>query len=193
MSLQSWQEALAVAKVAGTTLSSFTTAASTLPTAARCTLQPGFFQPGKVLRINAMGALSNVVTAQPTFTFSVNLGATGTTSVFSGGAMLTSTTAHTTVPLYLDLILTCRAEGSGTSANLMGQGCVTCQAFLVSGATADAVTNGHTTLMIPNTAPAVGSGFDSTITNVLDLMLACGTSNAANAFTLHQYTLESLN
>jgi hypothetical protein len=45
---------------------------------------------------------------------------------------------------------------------------------------------------VPNTAPALGTGFDSTVANVADLFAACGTSNAANAIQCHQYAIEDL-
>lgn len=192
MSLQTWQETLVTAQVDGTALSSFTTGVSMLPAAARYTLPANYFSIGKALRIRAAGRVSNVVTSQPTFTFTVQMGPTSNIIVFSGGAMTTSTTAHTNVPWELEVLLTCRSIGNGSAATLMGQGRVFSQAFVASGATADGA-NTHTMLMIPNTAPAVGAGFDSTAATVVDLFAACSSSNASNAITLHQYTLESLN
>lgn len=192
MSLQSYQETLISAQTDGTALSSFTTAVSLLPTGARYTLPANWMAIGRVLRIKAAGRISNIVTAQPTFAFTVLLGPTSNITVFNGGNVTTSTTAHTTVPWDLEILLTCRSIGNGTSATVMGQGVLRSSAFVASGATADSA-NTHTTLMIPNTAPAVGTGFDSTVANVVDLFAACGTSNAANAIQLHQYTLEALN
>lgn len=185
-------ETLVTAQTDGTSRSSFTTAVSILPAAARYTLPANFFSIGKKLRIAASGRISNVVTAQPTFAFTVLMGPSGNIIVFNGGNMTCSTTAHTTVPWSLEIDLTCRAIGDSTNANLMGQGKVTSQAFVVSGATADSA-NTHTTLMIPNTAPAVGTGFDSTVAMVVDLFAACGTSNAGNLIQLHQYELTALN
>ncbi len=190
MTIVGYSETLITAQADGTARSSFTTAVSILPTSARYTLPPNFFSIGKKLRILAAGRISNVVTAQPTFAFTVLMGPTSNITVFDGGNMTCSTTAHTNVPWKLEIDLTCRAIGGSTSANLMGQGIVWSQAF-VSGASADIATHG--TLLIPNTAPAVGTGFDSTVAMVVDLFAACGTSNASNAITLHQYSLEALN
>jgi hypothetical protein len=192
VSAQGWVETPIVATSAGGALSSFTTAVSALPTAARYKIGANVFNVGKMLRIEWAGALSNVVTAQPTFTFQFQLGPTSNITVFSTGALTTSTTAHTNVPVMGEFLLTCRSVGSGTSATLMGQGRVFSQAFVASGATADSA-NGHTMLLAPNTAPAVGTGFDSTVDNWADLFVACSTSNAGNAFTLHQYALQVLN
>jgi hypothetical protein len=193
MGQYSWGETIASAQVAGPVLNTFTTAISCLPTHARAYITPDFWYVGKQIAVRASGGISNVVTAQPTFTFDFRLGPTSNIIVFNGGAMTTSTTAHTLVPWWLDIQLTCRAIGSGTSANLMGQGSFTSRAVLVSGATADAVTTGFSTLMIPATSPAVGTGFDSTVPNIADLFVACQTSNAGNGVTLQQYSLMALN
>lgn len=184
---------LASARTDGTARSSFTTAITVLPEHARCVMTPYDWYEGRVLRIMAAGRISNVVTAQPTFTFEFRLGPTSTIAAWSSGAILTSTTAHTTVPFYLEVLLTVRALGAGTSANIMGQGVVHSRAFLDAGATADITTLGHPSLLVPETTPAVGTGFDSTVINVADLFVACSASNAGNAVQLHQYILEDLN
>jgi hypothetical protein len=193
MSNQSWVEVLSSAQTAGPVLNTFTTAVSCLPTQARCTLAPDDWYIGKQLWVRAAGAVSNVVTAQPTFTFEFRLGPTSNIVAFTTGALLTSTTQHTLVPWWLDMMLTCRAVGGGTSANLMGQGLITSRAFLDSGATADLVTSGHPTLTAPETSPAVGTGFDTNVANIADLFVACSTSNAGNGITLHQYQILSMN
>lgn len=191
MATTGYAQTLVTAQSDGTALSSFTTAATILPTAARYSIPPNYFFIGKKLRVTAAGRISNVVTAQPTFTFQFMLGPTSNIIAFTGGAMTCSTTAHTNVPWKLEIDLTCQVIGSGTTAKLMGQGTVWCQAFVVSGATADSA-NTHTTLLIPNTAPALGTGFDSTVTNIADLFAACGTSNASNAIQCHQYSIEDI-
>jgi hypothetical protein len=194
VSLQGWAECLSSAQAAGPTLASFTTAASILPTAARCTIAADDWAIGKSLWVRASGQISNVVTAQPTFTFNFTLGTSATPIIaFTTGAILTSTTAHTTVPFWLDIQLTCRSVGSGTAATLMGQATVQSRAFLDAGATADITTLGHPTLLAPETAPAVGTGFDSNVAQFVDLMCACSASAVGNAITLQQYQLLSLN
>lgn len=188
MSNTGWVETIATAQASGTNLASFTTAASLLPSQAVHTIATDEWYIGKQLRIVAAGAVSNVVTSQPTYTFNVNFGAT---TVFTTGAILTSTTAHTTVPWWLEILLTCRAVG--TSANLMGQGWTMSRAWMDSGANADITTTGHPTLMVPETTPAVGSNFSSNASQSVDLLVACSASNASNAIQLHQYSLMSMN
>jgi hypothetical protein len=190
---QGWQETLATAQAAGTALASFTTAVSAIPSASRRTISPDYWKLGTVIQVRATGGVSNVVTAQPTFTFEFRLGPTSNIVAFTTGALLTSTTAHTLLPWWLDIMMTVRALGSGTSANLMGQAQISGRAFIDAGATADITTLGHPILLGPETAPAVGTGFDSTVANVADLFVACSVSNAANAITCHQYSLEIIN
>jgi hypothetical protein len=191
---QGWQETLSTAQVAGASLASFTTAVSMLPTPARYTIGSDDWALGKMLRITAAGYVGNVVTAQPTFTVDVRFGTIATPIVvFNMGAMLCSTTAHTTVPWFLDLIMTCRSLGSGTAATMIGQGVLTSRAFLDTGATADLVTGGHPTLIVPETTPAVGTGFDSNTPQTVDLFVACSVSNASNTWRCEQYALQQLN
>lgn len=189
MAQTGYAQTLITAQSDGTSRASFTTAITILPDHARYTIPANWFFVGKKLRVTASGRISNVVTAQPTFTFQFMLGPTSNIIAFTGGAMTCSTTAHTTVPWSLEIDLTCR--GIGTAATLMGQGRVWSRAFVVSGATADSV-NTHTTLMIPATTPAVGTSFDSTVANIADLFAACGTSDPANLIQLHQYSLEDI-
>jgi hypothetical protein len=47
--------------------------------------------------------------------------------------------------------------------------------------------------MAPNTAPAAGTGFDSTIANILDFWVGISVSNAANGIQVYQYFVEALN
>jgi hypothetical protein len=186
-------ETLVSAQADGPALSSFTTAVTCLPSAARYKLPANEIANfGKQFKIEFAGRISNVVTAQPSFFFQVMMGPTSSIIAFTTGNLLCSTTAHTTVPIVGEILLTARSIGAGTAATFMGQARIFSQAFVASGATADGA-NTHTMLMAPNTTPAVGTGFDSTVDNWIDLFCGCSVSNASNGFTLHQYSLQSLN
>ena len=189
MPIPGYWETMATSRAAGPSLASFTTAVSMLNSKDRHTINADDWYDGKMLVVEACGQISNVVTAQPTFTFEFRLGPTSTIVAFTTGAVLTSTTAHTTVPWWLRFLLTCRTEGSGTAGTMIGQGFVASRAFLDAGATADITTLGHPGLLVPETTPAVGTGFDTNIGNIADLFVACSVSNAANAIQLHQYML----
>lgn len=191
MSLQSWQETLIQANVDGTALASSTSATSLLPPAARFTMPANFLRIGSMFRVKVAGRLSNIVTTPGTFTLDVRMGPTSNIVVFNGGAMQLSTTAHTNVPFVAEIMLTCRAIGNSTNANFMGQGWALSQALSLTAVADSTTTPAH--LLIPNTAPAVGTGFDSTVAMVVDVYGTFSISNAANAFTLHQYSLEALN
>lgn len=187
MSKYAWGETLVTAQGAGTTLTASTAATSILPPQAVFTLPQNFFDaPGKSLLITATGQLGNIVTTPGTLTLDVFLG--GATVAFNGGAMQLSSTAHTTLPFWLQILLTCRAVG--TTGNLMGQGTMTAQALSLT-AVADSTTTAAT-LLLPNTTPAVGSNFDTTLAQSVNLRGTFSLSNA-NAITLQQYTLTALN
>jgi hypothetical protein len=192
MSVQTWVQTLGTLAADGAALNTSTTATSLMPAAGAnrqlITLPNNtLYYAGQVLRVRGAGRLSNIVTTPGTFTLDIRFGAI---VVFNGGAMQLSTTAHTNVPFAFEIDLTTRAVGSSTSATLMGHGRFFSQAVSVSGADP---TTGHSFLMIPNTAPAVGNGFDSSATQAIDCFGTFSISNAANGATLHQFYVELLN
>jgi hypothetical protein len=188
MSVQTWQETLITAQVDGSALSNSTTATSILPAAARYTLPSNYFYIGTKLRIKAGGRISTVVTTPGTLTLAINFGTIASPIiVFNGGAMSLNTTAQTNDTWLLEAVLTCRAIGSGTNANMMGVGQWT------SAAVVGAASGVGLPLLIPATAPAVGTGFDSTLTNTVDLFATWSVANASNSLTLHDFSLESMN
>lgn len=182
--LQTWDQVLINANVVGSGPSNTTTETSVLPAAAKFTIPANFFYVGAMLRVTMCGQLSNVVTTPGTFDFKFKF---GSTAVFDTGALPSSTTAHTTLPHWMDILLTCRAQG--TSANFMGQGKTHGIMCLTSGA--DLTTHG--TLMAPTTAPAVGTNFDSTATQQVDVSLTTSVSTSGTNYTAQQFVLESLN
>lgn len=140
------------------------------------------------MRISACGRLSNIATTPGTLTLDVRMGAV---IAFNGGAMQLSTTVHTTLPIWIEILLTCRAIGTGTSTTLMGQGRATSQGLSLT-AVADSTTT-PATLLMPNTAPAVGTGFDNSIVNTVDMFATFSINNIGNLFQLHQYIVEVQN
>lgn len=188
MSLQSWQETLVTAQVDGPILNTSIVATSIIPTHAKIILPSNFWQIGKTLRIRGMARVSNIVTTPGTLTLDVRIAGI---IAFNGGAMQLSTTAHTSLPLIFEYLLTCRAIGSGTSANLIGAGQVNSQTVSLT-SVADSATS-PAGLLTPNVTPVVGAGFDSTVANTLDLFATFSISNAGNGITLHQYVVESMN
>ncbi len=168
----------------GAALNTSTVATSILPAQAKFTLPPNYLDfVGRRLKITAQGRLSNIVTTPGTLIMDVRFGGT---VVFNGAAMQLSTTAHTNVPWWMEVSLTVRVIGA--AASLMGQGFFMSQAVSISGADP---TTGHSMLLIPNSAPAVGTTFDSTVAQVVDMFAKFSVSDAGNGITLHQYEVES--
>jgi len=182
MSLQTWQETLISAQVDGTAVNTTTTATSVLPGAAKFTLPANFFSIGKVLRLTAQGRISTT-TGPPTITFDIRFGST----VVWNGAAFTTVASLTNKSWELMVLLTCRAIGSGTAANLLGVGKFT--SSIVVGSTG----GNANTAVLPDSAPAVGTGFDSTSAQIVDLFATWSASSASNSVQLHNFILEALN
>jgi hypothetical protein len=99
-------------------------------------------------------------------------------------------TAQTNATWEFELELVARALGFSTSANLMGVGRFSSRALIGSAAVASGYAG---SALLPDTAPAVGTGFDSTNTNLLDLKATWSVANAANSIQCHTYRVESVN
>lgn len=181
---QGWGQALISSTADGSALASSTTATSLLPGAAKFQLPANFLTVGSALRVTAFGRVSNIVTTPGTLTLDVRFGGV---VVFNGAAMPLNTTAKTNVSWWLQAILTCRTIGTATTATMFGGG------RWVSESANSAVAGTAGTVMMPASAPAAGTGFDSTATQVVDLFGTWSISNAGNSIQVHEYLLESLN
>ena len=189
MSQNTWFETLITAQVDGPTLATFTTAATILPGAAIYTFPNNYFTIGKRLHVKASGRISTFTSG--TFTVTFTLGTLATPIIVApgtAGSAMNMLASQTNTAWQLDLDMTVRAIGSGTSSNIFGIGVFTSNALAGSTAGAQA-----TSYVLPTAAPAVGAGFDSTLTQTANLFMACSVSNAANGITLHQYALEAAN
>jgi hypothetical protein len=186
---QSWVETLINQNVDGTALTASTTATSILHATAKLSLPPNWMRIGKKFRIIANGRVSNIVTTPGTLTLDVRMGPTANIIVANGGAMSLNVVAKTNVPWTLWWDFTCRAVGNSTSANLMHQGEWTSEAVIGSGVP---TAGGAGTHMLPNAAPAVGTGFDSTVSMLVDLF-ATWSLNNANSIQVHMYEFIDLN
>lgn len=184
MSIQGWCETIISGQADGPTLTA-AAAASCIPTHAKATLPNNYFTVGKIHRVRLYGRISCVVTTPGTARFDVRLGGT---VVFDTLALNLNVVAKTNVPFFWEALLTCRAIGSGTACNFMGQSAFTSEA-VVGAALPSAGTNG--TLLAPVGAPAVGAGVDSTSALTVDVFFT--QTVATGSLTVHQYIVESLN
>lgn len=192
MGLQTFQETLVTQQAAGTLFNTYTTAKSVINPQALWVMPAGYLYIGRKLRVAVKGSVSNIVTTPGTMNFQVKLGPTANIIAFDTGTIQLNATAHTTLPFWLEIELTCRSVGSATAATLMGLANVTGIMFTrTAGQTDDA--QGMQTLLAPATAMAVGTGFDSTVANILDLWAGFSISNAGNGVQIQTYAVESLN
>lgn len=178
MGKQTWAETLITSEGDGTALTNSTTPTSILPTGAVFTLPANFFDIGKQIEVELWGRLSTVVTTPGNLTLALYLAGA---SFCASQAMPLNATAQTNDTFYAKILATCRAIGNGTTANAMFTG------EMVSAALATSPT------LIPATAPAVSSGFNSATSNALDVFATFSIANASNSLTLHQYSLRALN
>ena len=177
--------------VQGAALGAFTTAKSVINGQAQAPLDPAFWYPGKHLKIEVAGALSNIATTPGTINFQTKLGTLGSPiTAFDTTAIQLNATAHTLRPFELEIKLRCEFEGTGTTAKLFGSAKVFGTMFTKTAAQVDGV-NTETMLVVPATAPVVGTGFDSTIVNTLDLWAGFSISDPANLVRIDQYLVTS--
>jgi hypothetical protein len=188
----SWRSVLVCTQADGSALTNTTTATSLLPSSAKHKIWPLYCKNAeKVLKITAHGRISTVVTTPGTLTLDVRFidSAATTVSVFTSGAMTLNTTAQTNTPWILEAYMHVRALGS--TATLFGWGRWTSHAVIGSSAIGTA---GAGTQMLPyNAAPAVGTAFNATLENQIDLFGTWSIANASNSITLHNFIVESMN
>jgi hypothetical protein len=187
MGMQTWQEVLVAGIADGPTLTA-AAAASCIPTGSRLILPTNYFYVGKIIRVSLFGRISCVVTTPGTARFDVRLGPSGTIVAYDSGAMNLNIVAKVSVPFLMEIELTCRAVGSGTASNLMGIGRFQSEAVIASPLP---TVGGNGSLLVPTTAPAVGTGFDNTAANALDVFFT--QTAATGSLTVHNYRVDALN
>lgn len=158
-------------------------ATSLLPACAKYTLPSTFFQfPGQVIRIRSAGRITTAASAPGTLTLDIRF---GSIVVFNGGASPTLTVSKTNVSWEFDATLVVRAvDGTSiTTANLLGIGHFMSEALSATAGLA-------ATIMLPASAPAVGSNFDNILTQQVDHFVTF--SATGNSITCHQFQLDSV-
>lgn len=184
MSNNSWKQTLMTAQIDGTALTNSTTAASIIPPAAKYAIPSNLMAIGMKFQVKASGRISTVVTTPGTLTLDLRLGAS--TVIFNGGAMNLNVTAQTNATWEYEADLLVRSIGASTSATILGTGKFLSRALIGSAAVAAGYAGAA---ILPDTAPVVGTGFDSTATQVLDFFGTWSVANAANSILVHQFEL----
>jgi hypothetical protein len=188
MAIPFFSQVLASSRATGPTLASSTTATSLLNSSDLVQIPVGYLQVGTKFRIHAYGSLSNVVTTPGTITLAVMY---NSVAVWSTGAVQMATTANSNVPFHLEAWIRCSGVGTGTSTTFIGGG-------LLSGLNVQlgsGVANGTVTdscIVVPETAPANGTGTTNAASANLDFFGTFSISNAANSITIYNYSVEQL-
>lgn len=160
-------------------------AASCVPTYFPTTLPAGYWQIGRMWRVTLTGRISVAVTTPGTLRWDVRLGGVVASDTL---AVLGNIVAKTNVGFVLTGLLTCRAVGSGTSANILNQWTLMTEAII---ATAIPTTGPGGGYALPwDTAPVVGTGFNSQSALTLDLFFT--QTVATGSMTVHQALIEQL-
>jgi hypothetical protein len=177
---------------AGSLLNTYTTAKSVLPAAGGLPSIPAnYMQLGTKFRFAFAGATSNRVTGPDTMTFQIMVNSGGIVACTSGAVNLT-TTANTLASFTGEIMLNTTAIGNGTSAKFEGIWDLRGQSFAMAASLANNA-GGTGFALGPLTSPGAGTGFDSTITESVDLWVAQSVSNAGNGIRIDWWTFESYN
>jgi hypothetical protein len=174
-----WSGLLVSQQGVGPALSNSTTPTSILLGQAKWVLAANWFEAaGKKLRIKAHGKISTAAATPGTLTLDVRF---GSTVVSAFGASPTLATSITNGTFDLEADLTVQSVGSGTSATVLAVGKL--------------ITAANTALiqLLPATAPAAGSGFDSTVSFAIDVFATWSVASASNSIQTTDYELSSLN
>ena len=156
-------------------------AASCIPVANRLILPNNYWTVGKKWRVIMSGRISCVVATPGTARFDFRTGPSGTIVAFDTGALNLNVVAKTNVPFLLEIDLTCRAVGNGTTTTLFGQSRFVSEAVVGSPLPS---AGGAGVLLAPVAAPAVGGGFDNTAANAVDFFFT--QTVATGSITVHQ-------
>lgn len=193
MSKQGFVETPLTQQADSTALTNTTTATSILTTPARLLIPANSWEIGKTYRVRAAGRISTLVTAPGTLTLDLRVGPSIPATIVAAttGALALNVVAQTNATWDLEWLLTCRAIGNAALTTLMHVAKWTSRASL--NAPAVGTTTGVGVVLAPDTAPAVGTGFDATVNNYIDLFGTWSVANAANSILTHLFAVESLN
>lgn len=174
--------------VNGTALANSTTQTSLMlgNTGEQPTLPAKYFERiGKSLKVRASGRVSNIVTTPGTLNLYVRF---GSIDVFDSGAMTLNVVAKTDVHWDLELELFARSIGSGTLATLIARG--NWKSHSVIGSPAPTAGGAGVHLLPYNAAPAVGAGFDSTASHLIDIQGKWSVANAGNSIRMETLAID---
>lgn len=170
-------------KADGTALTASTTATSILPAEGKLII-PAFTYgwAGKLLKVRAFGRCSNIVTTPGTLTLDIRFGGT---IVANSGALALNIVAKTNVTWRLEWDLFTRGP-IGTVAQLFHCGEWKSESSIGAGAGGGGVS------LLPGTTPALGTAFDATAQQQID-MFATWSLNNANSIQCNYFEIVDCN
>lgn len=183
MSSYNFYQTLLASGTGGTALTA-AAAASALPGIAKFNYPSNYIKVDDKIKIAAQGIISCAVTTPGTGRFDVRM---GSTVVFDTGAFGLNVVAKSNVPWWLDIELLVTAKGSGTGTTFVGLARFSSEA--VVGSPLSSV-GGCGVLNLPVTTMVAGTGFDCTISNVVDLFFT--QTVATGSLTLKNYEIALL-
>lgn len=186
-------ECVAWQRASGTLFNTYTTAKRVILDTAIWSVPVNYMVPGRKIRIRIFGAISNIVTTPGLFNLQMRMGTIASPiAAFDTGNIQLNATAHTTIPFFADIVVCAQVEGITTAAKLLGMCDISgIMITRTAGQTDDA--QGVQEIIAPATAPAQGTGYDSTINNFCDTAAGFTISNAGNGIQIHTFSEEILN
>jgi len=176
-----WNGTLITQQAVGTALTNSTTATSLLNGQSKFTLPAQFLDTiGSKLRVRASGRISTAASTPGTLTLDIRF---GSVVVFNGGASGTLATSATNLTWKFEADLYVLTVGSSTTATAYGSGILTSAALSAT----------TPVMLLPTSAPAAGTGFDSTTASVVDFFATFSVANASNSIRCDDYELISCN
>ena len=163
---------LASAVADGAALTNSIVAASILHGSGIGPIAGNALQIGSYLKISLRGRISTVVTTPGTLTFDLRL---GSTIISAFGAIPLNVTAQVNASWEATFMALVRSVGSGTGANALCTGNFSSRALIGSPA---ASAGGIGEMMLPDTAPVVGTGFDSSVAQSLNVFATWSVASA---------------
>ena len=188
MSGYTWVETKASAVADSTAVSNTTTPTTIIHATAKPVIAAQeIVKAGQVFRVTVTGRISTLVTSPGTLTLDFRL---GSAVIFNGGAMALNVNAQTNATFKLIVHLRLVTVGSGTTATAIGTGQFISRAVIGSAAVGVGAAGA---LMLPDTAPVIGTGFDSTIAQTFDVFATWSIASASNSILSHIAFIELVN
>lgn len=185
-----YQSTLVEGQADGTAVANSTTETTLLPPVAKIFLPSGYInRVGKSFFVRAGGRISNIVTTPGTLTLKFKLGPTANIAVATSQAFQLNAVAKTNVAWSLELHMLVRSIGASTSATIFPTGIWTSESNVGSAVPASGSPGGA---IWQTATPVVGTGFDSSVANQIDLTATFSIANAGNTIQLHTFALEDL-